>query len=281
MAVDGQIIFNGLTIGTSSVYGVRQLTGLHDAPGVRTSDRNRARRHGQFAGSDFVSGRSLQATLVVSAKHPSDAWQALSQALVVGSDEIAWQAQYSGVAGGRLVQLNARVRRLSLPIDYEYAYLGEAEADVEWWATDPRIYDATETSLSTPMASTALTGRGYPRSYPRGYGGATTGGLLTAANDGEFPAPWQATIEGPVDNPRIENITTGRTVGFVGSLAAGETLELDSDKWSVLLNGTASRYSWLTPGSQWFDLAPGDNELRFAGSSGSGSITFNYRSAWI
>jgi hypothetical protein len=281
VAVDGQIIFNGLTIGYGTDYGITLLTGLHESPGVRTSDQDRARRHGQFAGSDWVTGRSLQASILVAAPHPSDSWQDLSEALVVGSEPTAWQAQIPGVAGGRLVQLMARVRRLSLPVDLLYMANGYGTCEVEWWVTDPRIYDAELSSASTSMATPDGTGFTFPLTFPLSFGGAVTGGTFTATNEGEFPAPWQAVIEGPVDDPRIENVTTGQTVGFVGSLAAGETLEIDSDFRSVLLDGTASRYSWLTSGSQWFELAPGDNQIRLAGSSGSGSMTFTHRSAWI
>jgi hypothetical protein len=281
MAVDGQIIFNGFTVGATTAIGVRNLTGLHDTPGVRSSDQDRPRRHGQFAGTDYLTGRILQASLYVKATHPSSVWQELSEAFVVGMVETPWQAQYPGVAGGRLVQINARCRKLALGIDYEYAALGEGEALVEWAASDPRIYDAAETVLGTTMATPAGTGATFPWTFPLTFGGALSGGSVTATNEGEFPAPWAAVITGPVTDPRLENVTTGQTVGFTGSVAGGETLEIDSESRSVLLNGTASRYSWLTAGSQWFDLTPGANEIRLAGSSGSGTLTLTFRSSWI
>jgi hypothetical protein len=277
----GQITHNGLTMGADTDYRFTRISGLIDTPGVRTSDEDRARRHGQLPGDDYAGGRSIQASIKVEAEHPSDAWTLLSQALVIGLDETPMLVEMPGLAGGRQVLLYARVRNQKLVIDHDYMAVGLGFVNVDWWCTDPRIYDAALTSLATTMATLAGTGRSYPRSYPLSYGGAVSAGLVTATNEGEFPAPWEATIVGPVGNPRIENVTTGETVAFTGSLAAGEELVIGSDLRSVLLDGTASRYSWLTRGSEWFDVQPGANEIRLAGTSGSGSMTFNFRSAWI
>jgi hypothetical protein len=88
------------------------------------------------------------------------------------------------------------------------------------------------------------------------------------------------TINGPVVNPRIENVATGQVISFTGEVGASSALVISSLERTVLLDG-ASRYSWLTAGSQWFDLAPGPNTFRFAGTSGSGSATLDFRSTWI
>jgi hypothetical protein len=278
---EGQVTFGGLTIGRGTDYKFKKLN-LHDAPAVRTSKQDRARRHGQRRGDSFLSGRSITASIQIRSGHPSPAvWTALSAAMVVGQPESEWVGQIPGIADSREVLIYAAVEKFLLPIDRPYMVAGLGNAEVEWWATDPHIYDADLTTLATSMASIGGTGRTYPRSYPLSYAGPVTGGLVTATNEGEVATTWQAVIAGPVDNPRVENVTTGQTVGFVGSLAAGQTLEIDSDSRDVLLDGTASRYSWLTGASRWFDIEPGDNEIRLAGTSGTGSMTFNFRSAWI
>jgi hypothetical protein len=282
MASDWQIIFNGLTIGGGGTrFGLIEIVGLHDTPPVRMSNRDRARAHGQYAGTTYLSGRPLVATCEVMAPHPNNAvWDAFSSALVPGGAEMEWQAQIPGVAGGRLIQLLAQVTGLRMPQGRDYMF-GKGVASVEWWATDPLIYDAEETSLATTMASLAGTGFTFPLTFPLSFGGPVSGGIITATNEGEYPAPWSATIAGPVTDPRIENVTTGQTIGFVGSLAAGEELVIDSKERSVLLDGVASRYSWLTSGSEWFALAPGDNQIRLAGAAGAGSLTLSFRSTWV
>jgi hypothetical protein len=283
MATDWTLQFNGITLGgATNPYQISAITGLHENPEIRSSDVARARTHGQFAGIDYLGGRDIAAAIEVRSPHPSNnIWQAFSQALVAGQTaEGLLVIQVPGLAAGATVQVNARVRRLALPMDRSYS-LGVGMANVEWHCTDPRIYDNSLTSLSITQATGSGSGLTLPITFPITFGSGTSGGQATATNAGEFAAPWTATINGPVVNPRIENITAGLTLSFVGSLASGESLVVSSVDRSVLLNGTASRYSWLTSTSQWFDLAPGDSAIRFAGTSGSGSMTFNFRSVWI
>lgn len=283
MPTDWTFTYNGLTIGgDGSAYQITKLTGLHDSPEVRTSDQIRARAHGMYAGTDLLGGRSLMAQVEVVAPHPDETtWSDFSRALVPGQgDELPLVFQIPGVAGGVAVEVGARVRRLSLPVDRSY-FFGHGSAAVEFWATDPRIYSQASTTLTVSQAVPSGTGLTFPVTFPLSFGGAVTGGQFVATNAGEFAAPWTATISGAIENPTLENITTGQTISFVGSLSASETLIVSSLDRSVLLNGTASRYSWLTVGSSWWQLAPGANTVRLAGTSGTGSVSFTYRSAWV
>lgn len=278
---DWTLTWNGMTVGGSSnPYELVSITGLHEAPEVLTSDQNRARQHGQWAGTDLLGGRTIQAQIDIHGVHPSSVWQSFSQAVVPGQpSESVLEFQIPGVAGGTTARVGARVRRIALPIERNYS-LGLSNASVEWHCTDPRIYSSTETTLSTTQA-TSSGGLVMPAAAPLVFGGTASGGQIVATNGGEFPAPWTATIAGPVTTPRIENITTGQTITFNGTVADGQTLVISSLNRTVLLNGTASRYSWLTAGSSWFDLPAGSSTVRFAGASGSGSMTFVFRSVWI
>ena len=89
------------------------------------------------------------------------------------------------------------------------------------------------------------------------------------------------TFTGPVVSPTIEHTGQSRRLEFTGTLAAGETLVVDSLARTVLLNGTSSRYSWLTSLSQWFTLEPGANNLRYTAASGTGTCQVDFRSAWM
>lgn len=283
MPSDWTFTYNGLTIGgDGSAYQIMKLTGLHDSPEVRTSDQTRARAHGMFAGTDLLGGRSLMAEIEVVAPHPAETvWSDFSRALVPGQgNELPLVFQIPGVAGGAAIQIGARVRRLSLPVDRPY-FFGHGSAAVEFWATDPRIYSQASTTYTVSQAVPSGTGLTFPITFPLSFGGAVSGGQFTATNAGEFEAPWTATISGPIENPTLENITTGQTISFVGTVDTGQTLVISSLDRSVLLNGSASRYSWLTVGSSWWQLAPGANTVRLAGTSGTGSVSFTYRSAWV
>lgn len=279
-----EVIFNGLTLGAGT-FPIGELTGLHDTPDVDDADKKRPRQHGEDPGVDYNRARWIEAKFTLNASHPADDRNALfgaaSRALVTGKrSELPLLATIDGLADGRQVRLNARVKDFDLPIDMAYS-AGAGQGKAQWKCTDPLIYDALSTVLTAPMATVSGTGRTYPLTYPRVYGGAVSGGLLSANNEGEVDAPWEAVINGPVDNPRLENVTTGQTVAFSGNLAAGETLVLGSKYRDVLLNGIVSRYTWLTFTSEWFELEPGVNEIRFAGSSGSGTVQLTFASTWI
>lgn len=281
--IDWTFIYNGLTVGGSgNPYNLIKINGFHDAPDVRTADTERARAHGMFAGTDYLGGRSITAEIEVVAPHPDEAdWSAFSRAFVPGDTaESTLKAQIPGVAGGIEVQVGARVRRLALPIDRDYLF-GHGSAMVEFFCTDPRIYSVAQTLVSIDQAAISGSGLTFPATFPLSFGGAVSGGLGVATNAGEFSAPWVGTITGPVDNPRIENVATGQVLSFTGSLSAGQTLVISSLDRSVLLSGTASRYSWLNFGSSWFDLAPGTNTIRFAGTAGTGNLQLTFRSVWI
>jgi phage-related protein len=81
-------------------------------------------------------------------------------------------------------------------------------------------------------------------------------------------------------NPSITHQELGLTLAFNITIAAGDYLLVDSNARTVLLNGTASRYSTLVQ-PNWFDLSPlTSNTIRFNGASGAGTMTFSYRNAW-
>jgi len=117
---------------------------------------------------------------------------------------------------------------------------------------------------------------------PFTFGAVSTGGALNLANNGNFFSNHPITIEGPVTNPRVESLTQGKTLAMDIVLGVGETLVLDAESRTVLLNGTASRYNTLTTESEWFDLQPGNNEVRFqAATPTAATMTITWRSSWV
>jgi hypothetical protein len=284
MQVDLQ--YDGFNI-TSGYLSVVELDGVWSTPDVRTSDADRARQHGQWAGVDLLGGRAitatLQATLDPAEINNLDDVQAL---LRPTGPERVLAITLPGFCGGNQVRALARVRRLAVPVDVERYQFGVPQIVVEFWATDPRFYDVNESTATATVQSPEGFGMTFDATFDLGFGGPLPAGVMTATNYGNFPAPWVIEIEGPVTNPRIENVTTGATLRFDGSVGGGEVLRIDSLARTVTLGG-ASRYSWLLPSSQWFDLEPGTvsgpgvTEVRLAAQSGSGNATLTYRSAWI
>jgi hypothetical protein len=276
-----EFTFKGLSVGSDPRLQLVGLEGVHDTPDVRSSDSDRARAHGQWAGVDLLGGRAITATVQVAAVHSDPVWAQLQSVFVAASgDESPLSVVLPGFAGGATVQADVRVRRCSIPVDVERYQFSVPQMVVEWWATDPRWYAESATVVSTSVGGGSGAGMEFDAGFDLSFGEAAPSGVVNVTNTGTFPAPWTLEVSGSVTNLRIENVTTGATLRFTGTPAAGQTLVVDSYSRQVTLGGV-SRYSWLDPGSRWFDLAPGVTQLRVASSSGSGVGTLTFRSAWI
>lgn len=178
--------------------------------------------------------------------------------------------------------LYGRCRRRSIPYDcghQDYANV----ATLEVIASDPRIYDAAATNPTTGMAQSSG-GLVFPFVFPFTFGTAGAGGQVTVVNTGTVAVRPVLTVTGPVDTPILENVTAGKKLRFNIVLASTDTLTVDLDARTVLLNGTASRRSALTPDSQWWELAVGSTTIRYSNAGtyqAASSLSFPFRSAWI
>lgn len=258
---DYEIEFNGQQIGGASNISVVSFTPFEN-PEMRVSDFARPLDDGLFPGNDYYGGKSFILEMEV-----DSGWTGVRAALAAfqTSDEMPIVFQLPTI--GKL-QINCRVRRRSsLPIDIGYVVGSSTTVSVEFFATDPRVYSLTKhTSVATLAASTAgLTFDATPNFV---FGGATSS-TVVVDNAGTYATHPLIVITGAIDNPVLENVTSGKLLQFAGSLASGDTLSVDFLNRTVILNGTASRYSWVVDSSAWWDLAPGNNSIRLGGSAGS------------
>jgi hypothetical protein len=280
MPSDYQLTYRGLTIGAGTPWQIQSLSGLEDLPDLRTGDTPRAYRHGAVPGLDLADGRTITLELMVFDSGTGN-FAANVEQLKGISSPLADETELVYQLPGRLGRsIRCRPRRRSLPVDLEYSFR-KGNAVIELFATDPRIYDefATSNVIALPSAATGLT---FDASAPFVFGSAGTGGTLNVLNQGNTPAPWFARIDGPVTDPTLTLAATGQQVRLVGTVNAGEFLSIDSLAPSVVLNGTASRYSWSAgPGSVWWELPVGTSAVQFGATAGTGTCTFTYRSAWL
>lgn len=282
VTTDLQIEFNGVNIADADKKEI-VVADFFTAPDIRNSDRPRGQQDGLFPGIDYYAGRTLTAELEIWGDDLTDFYNKYSvvrNALVKTSAEKILEFKVPGWPTN-LISF-CRVRKCSGPQINQQFDLHVGKVVVQWESTDPRLYQATQQSSTTSFIGTQP-GRTYNLTFNRSFGGIVSSNTIPAVNAGNYDAPWTAIINGPVTNPSIENATLGKTISFVGSLATGEQLYVSSPPYStVLLGGTSSRYSWLVDSTQWFLLQPGNNDIRFNGSSaGTPTLDFFWRSAWI
>jgi hypothetical protein len=277
MALDYTVTFAGLTIGAGTSFPILNLDGIETLPDVRSGDLDRGYQDGQTPGLDLLTGRDITVDLLVMDSGVGDYFanvEKLKAATVPQASEFALVYQ---LPSRNPRTLNVRARRRLLPVTPNYSFR-YGQASILLHATDPRIYDASFTTLVTGLP-TAATGLTFNAPAPFVFGSAGTGGSVLATNAGNYPAPWVATLAGPLTNPSIIRLDTGQTILWNSTLNVGETLVIDSLARSVLLNGTTPRYSATT--GQWFTLPVGNTTVQFSAVSGTGTMSFAYRSTWV
>lgn len=279
----GQVEFNGLRL--DGHYHIQTIEGLRASPEVRSTDLTRLGHHGLHPGTDWLGGRSVVITVAVAPSADVDfdnAIEALAAAFAPAVNTTAQPLTFwlRGVGEGQLARVYARPRRFATVMDVAYNQ-GVTTFAVELFCTDPLIYSDDEHMLSTTLP-TSPDGLEWALDWALNWGGTSAAGSLNVDNRGNFEAPVVLRIDGPVVNPRIENITAGRTLELSITLASGEFIDIDTSARTVLLGGTSSRYFALTDDSQWWNLRPGVNTINFRASTPDVSLlTATWRSAWI
>lgn len=277
---DYQLTIGTLTLGASTDYQLRGGPDGLGLPELRTSDTPRPQDHGLFWGNDYFGKRTFTLDVTILGDDAGDVaakMDALTAAWQPPSGADATSPLTIDLPGQVARTLDGRPRRAAYNLDNLKS--GVIVATLQYEAADPRFYSA-ETVLSTAAATTGG-GRTYNRVYPLVYAAGGTGGTVLVTNLGNFPSRPVLRVNGPSNTPRIENITAGKFLAANLAVAAGEYLEFDLDAHTVLLNGTASRYGTLVAGSSWWEIAPGDNSLRFTSADSAGTLDVHFRSAWL
>lgn len=256
-------------------------TDFFSASDVRLQNIDRPLDHGSFCAKGFYSGFFFTNTYEVWGTSTSDLKENLEKLFNLTElleEEVPFVIQHPDFGK---VQRNAICTKRSVsPIGIE-AVVGKVHTvTAEYFSCNPRLQSNTLRSQSIAK-STVSGGLTYDLTYDLSYGSSGVGGE-TLTNAGTFETRPVATVYGPVNNFNLEQVTQGKKLTFNGTLGSSDYLEIDFLERSVLLNGTSSRYLWVEDVTQWWNLQPGDNEIRFNGSSaGSPTVTVTWRDSWI
>jgi hypothetical protein len=273
--------YGGLSLDVDP-YHVELIEGLVGTPDIRSSDHDRLARSGVVAGVDLYGGRAVTLTITVSADAGSTQFASAVDALATAfaapqAQENALTVQIPGVSGGARVRLLVRPRKVALPLPAEY-FVGVAQAVVELFATDPLKYSDAATTI-TVTVSASPGGFVWPLTWPLVWAGSHSSSVVVT-NSGNAPTSPLVRLWGPLTNPSITNVTTGRTVSLTLTIVTGDYVDIDFAARTVLLNGTANRYPDLNL-AQWWTLAPGNSSIALTADLGAGSADIVYRSAWL
>jgi hypothetical protein len=256
---------------------ITKVGGL-DTPEIRTSERDHEGVDGGYLDAEFEKMRTitLEGQVITDGLTAETFLDQLKYEWAPRSSPIQFYFQHPGVAERTIF-----VKPLGVKYDVDsLRRLGSADIQFMCQAEDPRVYDSNLLTLPINQGVSAVTGRGFPKSFPFGYGAAVDPTTTNAHNFGNRPTTALISIPGPVTNPRIVNTTSGDEMVFTIVLGVGDTLVIDLYNRTVRLNGTASRRNTLVD-PNWFMLQPGDNFLQYrADTTGNPAASISYRNAW-
>jgi hypothetical protein len=286
--IDYQFQIGDLVLGPGTHYIVHTWDGL-GIPDIRTDDVAKPLDHGSFYGRDFAAARQVSLSLTVTGTSPANAIDNFEALMLrwtpVTANATTTSPLWVQMPGRTLRYLNGRPRRAKG--DPTRIIGNRIPVALEYMAGDPRWYEDAFTERDFYMQPN-VSGRGYDRSYDYGYGGIGYSGTVPCTNQGNIATNMLVTFYGPVTNPRLENVTTGEVLDLQLTLATGDILTIDCAARTVILNGTASRYSALRSGSTFFTIPPAlpgfaSANVRFAaGTFDPASVcTVIFHSAWL
>jgi phage-related protein len=250
MASDFEWVYNTLTLGGTSEYGLLSVDGI-GSPGARFSDTEKMGDHGSFIFAEFLKARTVTMHGDIASTTLETRVNALRAAFTprVGALPLVYK-----LPGDIQKRIYCKPTRLDIPMTPEYG-IGYTEFHVELMAEDPRIYDDTEGSQTI-----------------------ASGATQAISNAGVIPTWPTITIPGPgVTNPTIKNTTTNKQFKINTTVGAAQTLTLDFLNRTAKI-GTSSVYGSIDATSIWWDLIAGSNSIQYV--SGGGTLTIKWRSAW-
>jgi hypothetical protein len=176
--------------------------------------------------------------------------------------------------------INSRVRQNATSVDPDFTY-GFIKSQFAFFCPDPKYYDNTLQTASIAI-STSL-GRTYNRVYPLTYGGGSSAITTAVLNNGWATTYPTITINGPINNPTVGNLTQNKYITINGSFTNTDVLTINLDSKLVTFNGASAR-NLLAGTSTWFSAQSGNNLFYLTGTgtlAGTTSASVSWQNAYI
>lgn len=267
------ITWGGLTLGGDGPYRIRSIEGWADLPNVRNNNQDRARAHGEHPGLQLASGRAVTVSGIIADRDNAEQLlQALDDATPIYD---ATLIDLAITDLGRTLHTPASLLRRAIP--REVATGRMATWALQWQCPDPLRYgDEQNLTTGLPSAGAGLT---YPLSYPLSYGAAGGTGQIMLTNPGNAAAPILFEVTGPLP-VGYEISAGGQRILHPATIAAGQTVVIDTAAGTVLVEGTSNRRAELA-WADWLSVPPGGSlTVQFAALDGSSDPAAQLSATW-
>lgn len=259
-----QIDWNGFLLGVGTVYSIQHLNGWLDMPGLDMGEAAKTTQGGSWPGTPRAQSRivTLELEIRATADRMGDAIRALRAA--TPRSATADEAPLAISLHDETLVASGKISNRIIPVNQAYSQGLSPSATLQWLCADSRVYEPTERSVTIGAPTGGSGGLIYPVAYPLVYGVAATPSNALCTNFGNEPTSPVVEFTGPIEQPRLINSTLNQALAFDIDLLAGQTLTVDTDKGTVLLNGTTDRLytrSNLSVPVEYWKLDPGYNNV--------------------
>jgi len=245
--------------------------------------------HGAWASPQYYAARTL--TLTVTASAPTQALRDQARARL---QQVVPISDMAVLRYDEPVPKQVWVRR-SGKVTEAYPTLTDVTFTIGLVAPDPRKYATVQRSLSIGLLPAGVGGGVIePFTVPFTLASAPPPGAAVATNGGSFETPPVVLVTGPISGPSLTNLTTGNTVSWsTVNLGEGDVMAVDFLNRQALINpttvsptaGIPSQGGTYWPAditSAWWQITPGDNQVQYGGTAGTGSTaTFYWLDSWV
>jgi len=262
-------------------------------PGMRLGDQPTPGADGEQAGIDYHDGRTITLDLwtdTTTAADSRSAWSALAA---------VWDASTTRATPRAVIPLRMRLpgsptmiaygrpRRLT-PSTQRQRDNGIVDLTATFQTFDSCFYadgpDGAGRSVTLTLITAAGTGITWPVTWPITWGaqGVRQDAVVNAGNKPSWPV---ITIRGPVAQPSIELVGSGRRLRLDTTLAADRSITIDTRPWAqTILRDDGASFAGLAFGAGLADfrLPVGQTVLAYRGTdlSGQSTCTIAWRDAY-
>lgn len=277
---------SGIVLGEVDEFGVewawqRGSDPWSPGPQQRENSGPHGSAHGSWNATDYFESRTQELSVVVHAPSHDElhhAQQRWMTAISLRPFEFAVDEPYYGVR-------TSSMRRDGRPTWSEEVgsqRSNVARASASLVADDPLIYsEIVHESVTGFPSSTG--GLQWPAQWPAQWNAVVESGLLRLENAGSEDAPISWRIDGPVSEPVVTHVESGRRFRLGLEIGAGEWVTVDSGTRTVLAQGQVGASRRAQWSGSWLVLPPGPNTFAFSGSDGGpgARLTATFRDAWV
>jgi len=274
---DYQIHSNSVNIGTY----IQRIQGL-DFPTMRSSEYDKPGEYGGVLANQLYGGRRITIT-----------------GFIEGNNIEEYEQRRRGLQNA--LGIIRDVYSIPQPITLKFTTMDDLALQTDVYARDFKMdvqnvlsaafmidlyspkYELSSQSLNIQAVSVAGGGGAvYPVIYPVTYA-VETGGSVTITNSGSveiFPTIY---LNGPLNNPIIQNTTNNRYISLNLTLGSSDQIIISMDSKKIILNGNQSVISNKVSGSLFWWLEKGENIIKLLTSSGgdTGNAQVQWRNGFL